>query len=347
MDDVSPSPSNQLHHRDPIPLAERRRYSGKQVPPEGEGGLFTQSWFPIALSSEVPAGGIVGRDFLDGRVIVYRGQDGVARVQSAYCPHIGADLSVGTVIGNRVQCAFHRWEYDENGMCVKTGAGLPPPPKACLYTFPTVERFGIIYAFNGHEPLWQMTEFQYPDDQLVSEAFVSEKYTCDPWIFASNTPDTQHISVVHGFRFKGDDPMNSIEWQKWGLRLKIEAFHQNNEDLAWEAGIYGSSTFFQQGTIDGWWLGILAGFSLPRPGTHYVYISALVRNIEMEGGKTIRERLDFGKFLLGRTAAEDKPILDSVHHKVGYLTKADAALSRYFDFLRDYPRAHPSRDFIR
>ncbi|WP_084197572.1 Rieske (2Fe-2S) protein [Solimonas soli] len=348
MDDVKPAaPTEPVARRDPIPLAERRRFTGMHVPAEGEGGLFTQSWFPIALSTEVPAGTIIGRDFLDGRVVIYRGEDGVVRVQSAYCPHIGADLSVGKVLGNRVQCAFHRWEYDENGMCVKTGAGLPPPPGACLYTFPVTERFGIIYVFNGYEPLWQIADFEYPDEQLVAEAFMSELYTCDPWIFASNTPDTQHISVVHGFKFKSDDPMNSIKWEPWGFRMKIDAFHQDNEDLAWEAGIYGSSTFLQQGTVDGWWLGIAAGFSMPKPGTHYVFISVLVRNVDVEGGKTLRERLDFGKFLLARTAAEDKPILDSIHHKVGYLTRADTALARYFDFLRNYPRAHPSRDFIR
>jgi len=347
MNDMTQPQPQPLISRAPIPLAERKRFLGKPVPPEGENGLFSQSWFPICLSADVPKGKIIGRDFLDGRVVIYRGEDGVARIQSAYCPHIGADLAVGKVIENRVQCAFHQGEYDENGMCVKTGAGLPPPPNACLYTFPVVERFGIIYAFNGHQPLWQLTDFQYPDDELVSEAFMSEKYNCDPWIFASNTPDTQHISVVHGFRFKANDPMDMIEWQQWGLRMKIDAYHQDNEDLAWEAGIYGTSTFFQQGTVDGWWLGISAGFSLPRPGTHYVFISVLVRNVEMEGGKTIQERLDYGKFLLARTAAEDKPILDSIHHQVGHLTRADTALAKYFEFVRNYPRAHPSRDFIR
>jgi len=340
----------QIHkplRREPIPLAERERFSGKPVPPEGENGLFSQSWFPIALSTEVGVGQIVGRDFLDGRVVIYRGEDGVARVQSAYCPHIGADLAVGRVIENRIQCAFHQWEYDENGMCVKTGAGLPPPPKACLYTFPVIERFGIIYAFNGYEPLFDLVQFDFPDSDLAYEAIVSEKYHCDPWIFASNTPDTQHISVVHGFQFKSGDPMDAISWEKWGLRMKFEALHRENQEISWEAGIYGTSTFFQQGGVDGWWLGICAGFSMPKPGTHYVYISVLVRNVELEAGMTVRERLDAGKFLLARTAAEDKPILDTIHHKVGYLTKADTALARYYQFLRDYPRAHPSRDFIR
>ena len=338
---------DRLYVREPIPLAERKRVTGIEVPHEGDNGLFSQSWFPIALSEEVPVGTVIGRDFLDGRVVIYRGVDGVAQIQSAYCPHIGADLAVGSVVENRIQCAFHKWEYDRNGMCVKTDAGLPPPPKACLYTFPVVERFGVIYVSNGHEPLWQLPAFDYADEDLVSSAFSSDLYHCDPWIFASNTPDTQHISVVHGFRFKAADPMETCEWEDWGFRMKIDAWHQNNEELKWEAGIYGSSVFMQQGMTDGWWLGISAGFALPRPGTHYAYISVLVRNVPEEGGKTIAERLEFGKMLLSRTADEDKPILDSIRHRVGFLTKADTALSRYFRFLQDYPRAHPSAEFIR
>jgi phenylpropionate dioxygenase-like ring-hydroxylating dioxygenase large terminal subunit len=347
MNDLTPMAPQQPGSRTPIPLAERRRVFGKPIPAEGENGVFSQSWFPVCLSSEVEKGRIIGRDFLDGRVVIYRGDDGVARIQSAYCPHLGADLSVGTVIGTRVQCAFHQWEYDADGMCVKTGAGLPPPPKACLYTFPSVERFGIIYAFNGHEPLWALADYQYPDGDLVHEAFMSDLYHCDPWIFASNTPDTQHISVVHGFKYKGDDPRNMARWERYGFRMRIEAHHRDNEDLSWEVGIYGTSTFIQQGLVDGWWLGIQAGFSMPRPGQHNVFISVLVRDVELDGGRTVRERLDHGKFLLARTAAEDKPILDSIHHRVGQLTAADTLLARYFDFLRSYPRAHPARDFIR
>ena len=104
---VTSESSQKTALRKPIPLAERKRFVGKPIPAEGEDGLFSQSWFPVCLSTEVPVGTIIGRDFLDGRVIVYRGQDGVARIQSAYCPHLGADLWVGKLVGDRVQCTFH------------------------------------------------------------------------------------------------------------------------------------------------------------------------------------------------------------------------------------------------
>lgn len=150
-----------------LPNANPRERLGKPLPREGENGLFSQAWFPICLSEQVKAGALRAEPFLDGRVLVFRGTDGVARVMSASCPHLGADLSVGCVVENRVQCAFHKWEYDASGRCVKTSIGDPAPKAARLYTFPTQERYGIVWAFNGDEPLWDIPDFEQPDEQIA------------------------------------------------------------------------------------------------------------------------------------------------------------------------------------
>ena len=52
----------------------------RPIPTEGEDGLFTQSWFPICLAAAIEPGGIAGFDFLDGRIVVWRGLDGQAHV---------------------------------------------------------------------------------------------------------------------------------------------------------------------------------------------------------------------------------------------------------------------------
>ena len=54
----------------------RKRFRAVPIPAEGENGLFTESWFPICPSFEVPPGKVIGRTFLDGRVVVYRTEDG-------------------------------------------------------------------------------------------------------------------------------------------------------------------------------------------------------------------------------------------------------------------------------
>ena len=43
---------------------KRRRVLSKPLPAEGDGGLFSQSWFPICMSREVPTQGVLGTTFL-------------------------------------------------------------------------------------------------------------------------------------------------------------------------------------------------------------------------------------------------------------------------------------------
>ena len=80
---------------------------------------YEQCWYPLARSEDLPAERIVGRDFLDGRVILYRDSKGSAHVMTSYCPHMGADLGVGEIVGDDVRCAFHHWQYGPDGICTR------------------------------------------------------------------------------------------------------------------------------------------------------------------------------------------------------------------------------------
>lgn len=320
----------------------RRVRPGHNLPAEGENGVFSQSWFPICLSTDLPAGVVKGFDYLDGRVVGYRGANGVVRVSSAYCLHIGADLAVGKVVGNNLQCAFHRWEYDQTGTCVKTGFGAAPP-NTCLFQFPTQERLGIVWVFNGEQPLWNLMDLEHPDDQLLTETFVSDPFNCDGWVFACNTADLQHVQVVHGIQFDIETVVQEARWDPWGYMCAYEGKHKQGKPARFDRGIRGTSTFLQQGMLDGWWLGIFAGFSLPRPGQHRAFTTVCV----LKSDPKAAEHLAYVRAFLEEITHEDREILNTIHPRVGKLVRLDKQLGQYFDFLRAYPRAHPSADFIR
>src|SRR5207237_8683403 len=122
------------------------------IPREGDDGLFTQSWFPICLAADVPVGTVKGAEFLDGRVVVYRGDDGLANVLSAFCPHLGADLRSGAVVGWELRRAFHHWSYDGQGRRVRTAIGDPAPPTARLYKAASQEKIATTRARYGATP---------------------------------------------------------------------------------------------------------------------------------------------------------------------------------------------------
>src|SRR5712692_8968194 len=124
----------------------------------GKSGVkkFEQNWYALALSSELEAGKLISRDFLDSKVVIYRGENGVASVLTPYCSHLGADLSIGCVVGNDLRCAFHHWQYGQDGVCTKIPVSDKIPSKARLFKYPTTEKWGLVWAFNGVEPLYDV-----------------------------------------------------------------------------------------------------------------------------------------------------------------------------------------------
>ncbi len=324
----------------------RRRQLGAPLPREGENGLFSESWFPICLSRELTPGKIVGADFLDGRVVAYRGESGEARVMSAYCAHVGADLSVGDIQGDTIRCAFHHWRYDGNGVCVATKVGDPPPPAACLFKFPVCERHGIVFAYNGEHPRFEVPDFPYPDSELaMNVSSMSELLPVEPWVISANTPDMQHIKALHGVTFEQEDPHSGVEWNDFSMLYDFKGRHAQGQPIDYRIGIYGNNIYYQSGTIEGRWFGAITPFGLPRPGFSKVFAIIAARKDEGDEASTaafLRAVTKLEYDVMG----EDIPIMNTIHFRPGTLTKSDRTLARFFQYLREYPRCHPSADFI-
>ncbi|MGD0051847.1 MAG: Rieske 2Fe-2S domain-containing protein, partial [Vulcanimicrobiaceae bacterium] len=81
-----------------------------------ESPVYHQSWYAVARTDEVPPGALVGKDFLGTRIMLWRDGAGALRVQSAFCPHLGADLSLGELVDGCVRCPYHHWSYDSDGV---------------------------------------------------------------------------------------------------------------------------------------------------------------------------------------------------------------------------------------
>lgn len=325
---------------------QRTRVLLRPIPTEGEGGLFSQSWFPICESIEVASGAIVGKSFLGGRVIVVRGQDGIAQVVSAYCPHMGADLAGGSVVDDRVQCPFHHWQFDREGACVRTGTGEAPSQKAVLFKYPTVERYGLVWAFNGESPLFHLPDLQQPDEDLVFKTHTyPELLNCDGWVVCANTPDMQHLKVVHKFVFHGD-PSERVEWTDHSMQYNLRASLPDDLTIDFDVAILGTNIFRQFATHNGRWFSFILGFRTTAPGKSVGFMSVGVRRADDEDDAARQARLDgLLAFELG-IFGEDVPILQNIHLKPGVVSKSDKLLLQFFDYVRSFPRANPGADFI-
>lgn len=320
-----------------------------EVAEEGVNG-YAQSWYPLCFSSDVKAGDIKGVDFLNGRVIVFRAKDGSPRVMSAYCSHLGADLAAGgELIDDRVRCPFHYWEYDTNGQCSTTGIGDPVPPGACLFKFPACEKFGLIWAFNGEEALWEMPQiFPYSHDQLwIMPDIDPFDWPVDPWVLSANTPDWNHLRVVHGLESPDFHRVDDIiKWHKYGFHYHIDGVVRG-VPISYDRGILGTTIFYMYGIYNGKWFGALSVFNQPKKGhtIHYPVVAILRSDAptEAERDSKLKDILTVATNM----ANEDKGIMQAIRYRRGTLTKVDSALAKFFDYVRNYPRANPAEDFLR
>ncbi|MYW93811.1 Rieske (2Fe-2S) protein [Amycolatopsis rubida] len=318
-----------------------------KIPPEGQNG-FSRNWYPLCLSSDVEHHNVVGRDFLDGRVVAFRDREGTAHVTTAYCPHLGADLSGGDLTEEGLRCPFHHWVFDGSGTCVRTGCDDSPPPKARLFAYPAAERYGVLWVFNGDSPDYDLPQFTRAADQLVCRAIeFDEVFPVDPWVVMANTPDLQHLKAVHGFVFDDRDPdPDDFAWDERSFRYFLKGRLPSGDRIDAEVGIVGTNVFRQQGLFRDRWFGFLMAFTIPRRGTTSSFMIFFADPADdattgIGAGSFIDSLLDMETHVIDG----DRAILRNVHFQVGTMTRTDRALIRFLHFVRDYPRDHPAHGF--
>jgi len=323
--------------------ASRTNGAHRKLTPSHARG-FHQSWYAVARSSEVGVGQVVGRDVLEGRVIVYRGESGRAHVMTAYCRHLGADLSLGKVINDDIRCAFHHWQYGGDGMCTRIPAAEKIPKAARLFRFPTTEKWGLIWLFNGAQPDFDVPEFPlFAESDLdirIAEAF---DLPVEPWVPFTNSMDFQHLRVLHGLKIDCDPDAIRVGDRKIEYEVTFE--HPDFGVFDQHIRVTGTNTIALTGRLNGMdILSMATGTPTPDGRTRGWSVTATPR---ASGTDVERDqRLQIGEAFFRRLIEEDTPIMSTIRFREGLLIDADRALARFFQYIKRFPTARPAARFM-
>lgn len=113
-------------------------------------GINFNRWYMIAKSSEVGEAPL-GRELWRRPIVLFRTESGSLHALEDRCAHRLVRLSHGRRVGDRIQCAYHGWQFDTSGRCVHvpqlaSGSALP---RCRVPSFPVLERHGFVWLFPG------------------------------------------------------------------------------------------------------------------------------------------------------------------------------------------------------
>ena len=89
-------------------------------------------------------------------IVLFRTKDGRAAALKNECPHRHTPLSFGTVVGDRLQCAYHGWTFNDAGEGFAPGQ---PTLRCGVDAFHAIEKLGYIWVARRSTPVSQMPEF--------------------------------------------------------------------------------------------------------------------------------------------------------------------------------------------
>jgi len=155
-------------------------------------------WHPVAFNSQV-TNKPYGTKLLDEHLVIWRTADGKPNAMKDLCIHRGTALSLGWVADDAIVCPYHGWRYNKKGNCtvIPQSTAQVIPSKACIKTYESVERYGLIWVAleKPKYPLPEIPEFETEEWKLVNTG---------PFIWKSNASrqvenftDFGHFPWVH------------------------------------------------------------------------------------------------------------------------------------------------------
>jgi phenylpropionate dioxygenase-like ring-hydroxylating dioxygenase large terminal subunit len=159
-------------------------------------------WHPILRSCDL-RDRPVGVTRLGEDLVLWRDDQGAARVFGDRCPHRGAKLSLGSLRDGALVCGYHGFEFGPAGGCLSVPVEGPESalaPRLRASTYPAEERWGLVWCYVGEvdeapPPLCLPEELTSPE----WSGFICEAHWPVNWLLIfENLADPMHGPFLHG-----------------------------------------------------------------------------------------------------------------------------------------------------
>ena len=164
---------------------------------------YARGWHCLGTADEFKDGKPHTLNIFGTRLVAFHGQSGKISVLDSYCPHMGADLSIGEIKGDSLICPFHHWRWSGEGKCVEIPYCKVIPPKAKVKSWPVCEQNRLLFVYNDPEGNPPPEELAIPRiEACFSDAWTP--WNIKYWLFntncrelVDNLADEAHFGAIH------------------------------------------------------------------------------------------------------------------------------------------------------
>ena len=161
------------------------------------------SWYIAVPATRVTKQKPVKLDLFGKALVAWRDARGQPTVMERYCSHMGANLALGKLKEDCLECPFHGWQFDRTGQCSYAPDIVKPPKTAFQPTYPVVEKYGYLWVWHGSVvplyPVPYFLAFEEARKQHMSLRFAFKVKTT-PRRVLENAYDNYHFIRVHGLQ---------------------------------------------------------------------------------------------------------------------------------------------------
>ncbi len=111
---------------------------------------YARGWHCLGLADRFRDGEPHAVHAFGTKLVVFADSTGKLNVLNGYCPHMGGDLTMGTIKGDEVACPFHDWRWSGSGRCASIPYARRVPPRARTRAWPVLEENRQLFVY--HDP---------------------------------------------------------------------------------------------------------------------------------------------------------------------------------------------------
>jgi phenylpropionate dioxygenase-like ring-hydroxylating dioxygenase large terminal subunit len=194
-------------------------------------GINPNRWYMIAKSSEVREQP-VKREIWNQSVALFRTANGEIHALEDRCAHRLVRLSFGRVLEDKIECAYHGWQFNGAGQCVHIPhlSSKPSLPNCQVRSFPLVEKHGFVWIFPGDPQLsHEISPMEMREWDDLNEIASVARLTCQAHFsyLVENLMDMYHGSLHE-------------QYQVWTAQSLREVLQSENQVTA----TYQATTYY-------------------------------------------------------------------------------------------------------